>query len=74
MDNKLTTAAGAPVPENQEQNLSTESKCPVTGVARRHTAAGVTTNAAWWPNQLNLRILNQNSPTVRSHGRGVQLC
>jgi catalase-peroxidase len=62
MDNKLTTAAGAPVPENQEQNLSTESKCPVTGVARRHTAAGVTTNAAWWPNQLNLRILNQNSP------------
>jgi catalase-peroxidase len=62
MDKKLTTAAGAPVPENQEQNLSTESKCPVTGVARRHTAAGATTNAAWWPNQLNLRILNQNSP------------
>ena len=62
MEKKLTTAAGAPVPENQEQNLSTESKCPVTGVARRHTAAGATTNAAWWPNQLNLRILNQNSP------------
>jgi catalase-peroxidase len=24
--------------------------------------AGATTNADWWPNQLNLKILNQNSP------------
>ena len=59
MDKKLTTAAGATVPENQEQTLSTESKCPVMGGARRHTAA---TNADWWPNQLNLKILHQHSP------------
>ncbi|MGA2991448.1 MAG: catalase/peroxidase HPI [Candidatus Korobacteraceae bacterium] len=59
MEKKLTTAAGAPVPENQEQNLSTESKCPVSGGARRHTAAA--TNAGWWPNQLNLNILHQHS-------------
>ena len=62
MDNKLTTAAGTPVPENQEQNMSTESKCPVSGGARRHTVAGATTNAGWWPNQLNLKILHQHSP------------
>src|SRR5271157_2032363 len=43
----------------QEQNTSTESKCPVMGGARRHTAA---TNADWWPNQLNLKILHQHSP------------
>src|ERR1019366_660914 len=43
----------------QEQNMSTESKCPVMGGARRHTAA---TNADWWPNQLNLKILHQHSP------------
>jgi catalase-peroxidase len=58
MDNKLTTTAGASVPAHQEQALSAESKCPVTGGARRHIA----TNADWWPNQLNLKILHQHSP------------
>ncbi len=43
----------------QEQNTSTESKCPVMSGARTHTAA---TNADWWPNQLNLKILHQHSP------------
>ncbi len=61
MDNKLTNTAGAPVPAHQEQTLSTESKCPVTGGARRHTA-GASANAGWWPNQLNLKMLHQNSP------------
>jgi catalase-peroxidase len=42
--------------ENQEQNLSTESKCPVSG--RRHAGP---TNADWWPNQLNLKILQPPS-------------
>ena len=37
--------------------MSTEEKCPF-----RPTQAGATTNASWWPNQLNLKILNQNSP------------
>src|ERR1700680_4436832 len=62
MEKKLTTAAGAPVPANQEQKLPTESKCPVSGGARRHTAAGAMTNGGWWPNQLNLKILHQRSP------------
>ena len=42
--------------------MSTEAKCPVAGGARRHTAAGAPTNAGWWPNQLNLKILHQHSP------------
>ena len=42
--------------------MDTEPKCPVTGGARRHTMAGVSTNADWWPNQLNLKILHQHSP------------
>ena len=41
--------------------MSTESKCPVMHGAHRHTAAGTTTNANWWPNQLNLKILHQHS-------------
>jgi len=43
----------------EEQDMSNESKCPVVGGARRHTAAA---NADWWPSQLNLKILRQHSP------------
>ncbi|MBL9113590.1 MAG: catalase/peroxidase HPI [Verrucomicrobiaceae bacterium] len=41
------------------------SKCPVMGApapASRHTAASAMSNRDWWPNQLNLSILHQNSP------------
>ncbi len=41
---------------------SEESKCPVLGGPHRHTAAGTTANQHWWPNQLNLKMLQQNSP------------
>jgi catalase-peroxidase len=34
-----------------------EGKCPF-----RHTVAAAPANAGWWPNQLNLKILRQNSP------------
>jgi len=40
------------------------SKCPVMGAlapANRHTAAGAMSTRDWWPNQLNLQILHQNS-------------
>ena len=38
-----------------------ESKCPVMGASQRHTAAGAASNGNWWPEQLNLQILRQNS-------------
>src|ERR1017187_8583537 len=60
-EKQFTTAVGEPVPDNQVQNLSTETKCPVAGGARRDTAPGAATNAGWWPNQLNLKILHQHS-------------
>ena len=41
--------------------MDNESKCPFEGGA--NTSAGDSQpNAQWWPNQLNLRILHQNSP------------
>lgn len=46
----------------QEIHMSSEAKCPFSGHVPKHTQAGVPTNASWWPNQLNLRLLNQNSP------------
>ncbi len=58
---KQTTATGAATPEKQEQNILPEAKCPVAGGSRRHTVAGAPTNAGWWPNQLNLKILHQHS-------------
>ncbi len=57
------TAAAVP---NNEQSISGDTKpdpakCPVVG-SRRHTVAGGPTNAGWWPDQLNLKILHQHSP------------
>jgi catalase-peroxidase len=42
--------------------------CPVTGGARAHTAAGTAGNAAWWPEQLNLKILSLHSPQIDPMG------
>ena len=39
--------------------MATETKCPVV---HGTTNAGMRSNSNWWPNQLNLRILRQNSP------------
>ena len=36
-------------------------KCPVLAGTDRHTAMGTIANQRWWPNQLNLRALHQNS-------------
>ena len=50
-------------------------KCPVIGgvqrpAEQRNTAAGGLSNADWWPNQLNLQILHQNSPAGNPLGAG----
>ena len=42
--------------------MSNESKCPMSGDARKSTVAGTSTNADWWPNQLNLKPLHQHCP------------
>ena len=39
-----------------------ESKCPMSGGAPAHTTVGTRSNRDWWPNQLNLKMLHQNSP------------
>jgi catalase-peroxidase len=40
--------------------MSTESKCPFSG-AGSHAVSTGQTNASWWPNQLNLKILHGQS-------------
>ena len=47
-------------------NNDSASKCPVMGHAQ--AATGSTSNQHWWPNQLNLKTLNQNSPQIDPMG------
>ncbi len=41
--------------------MSTETKCPFSGGERKHAMANAPRNADWWPDQLNLKILHQQS-------------
>ena len=44
--------------------MATESKCPFSGSMLQHTKAGAKGVRDWWPEQLNVGILNQNSPLI----------
>ncbi|MEM7443947.1 MAG: catalase/peroxidase HPI [Pseudomonadota bacterium] len=41
-----------------------ESRCPVISSQHIRAATGSSANERWWPNQLNLKVLNQNSPLI----------
>ena len=45
-----------------------EMRCPVLKPSQRHTAAGALSNGNWWPNQLNLKMLHQNTPECNPYG------
>ena len=49
--------------------MANESICPVMNGTHRHTAAGARSNRDWWPNQLKLEILHQNSPLSNPMGK-----
>ena len=64
MENTLATSSGSVVPEAKEKNTATESKCPVAhGPGKSHT------NVDWWPNQVNVKVLNQHSPKSDPMGK-----
>ena len=63
MEKELAVAAGAGT-RTLDQATTTEAKCPVAhGTRRPHT------NADWWPNQLSLKSLHQNSPLSDPMGK-----
>ena len=41
--------------------MTTEAKCPFAGNVTKNTVTGSQSNANWWPEQLNLKILHQHS-------------
>ena len=47
--------------------MSGNSRCPVTGLSSHSQSKG-TENKDWWPNQLNLKILHQNSSLINPLG------
>ena len=48
--------------------MTNEAKCPFSSGVAKNAVAGASTNADWWPNQLNLKLLNQNSPRLDPMG------
>ena len=42
--------------------MDSDSKCPFSSGSLKPPMAGATTNANWWPTQLSIKMLNQNSP------------
>ncbi len=55
---------GAVVTTDEED--APAAKCPVLG--HSHSATGAMANQHWWPEQLNLRVLNKNSPQIDPMG------
>ncbi len=58
-------AQDSPTAVSSGTKTAATATCPVMGVipdaSARNTAAGNMSNGDWWPNQLNLQILSQNS-------------
>jgi catalase-peroxidase len=61
MEEQFATAVGEPVHDSKEQNGSNGGKCPYTAGVRQQAVTGTRSNADWWPNQLNVKILHQHS-------------
>ena len=52
-----------------DNNATGTSQCPVLhGPQASNTAVGSAANEHWWPNQLSLRMLHQNSPASNPMG------
>ena len=53
--------------EVEEMNKS-EARCPVMHGTNKHQAIGDSANRHWWPNQLNVGMLHQNSSAGNPEG------
>jgi catalase-peroxidase len=51
-----------------DEDAAPTARCPV--LDHSHSATGSMVNQHWWPEQLNLRVLNKNSPLIDPMGDG----
>ena len=49
--------------------VDTEAKCPVMHGPAKHMTSNSRSNADWWPNQLNLKVLHQHSNLSNPMGK-----
>jgi catalase-peroxidase len=68
MSESSETKPGPPIVDDQNA-MSGDAKCPFSNGVPKHTISGTPTNASWWPNQLNLKILHQHSPLSDPSGK-----
>jgi len=47
-----------------------EKRCPVMHGDNKHQSIGTSANQHWWPGQLNVSMLHQNSPAGNPEGEG----
>jgi catalase-peroxidase len=64
MENTIATSSGSVSPEAKDKSTKPESKCPF------NHGASAPTNRDWWPNQVNLKVLHQQSPLSDPMGEG----
>ncbi len=48
--------------------MASELKCPMSGGSEKRNTLAARSNQAWWPNQLNLKILQQSHPNTDPMG------
>jgi catalase-peroxidase len=63
MENTLATSSGSVSPEAKNKSTLPEAKCPF------NHGASAPTNRDWWPKQLNLKTLHQQSPLSDPMGK-----
>jgi catalase-peroxidase len=63
MENTLATSSGSVSPEAKNKSTLPEAKCPF------NHGASVPANRDWWPKQLNVKALHQQSPLSDPMGK-----
>ena len=63
MENTLANSSGSVSPEAKNKSTLPEAKCPF------NHGASMPTNRDWWPKQLNLKVLHQQSPLSDPMGK-----
>jgi len=69
MSDRETKTPGPPIVTDQNA-MTGDAKCPFPHGTHKHTVAGTPTNANWWPDQLNLKILRQHAQLANPLGEG----
>src|SRR5579871_3894619 len=69
-DRSIARGTGEIMQTRTGGDMADTTTCPFSGGQHTHLTAGSRSNRDWWPNQLNLTVLHQNSPLSNPMGEG----